>query len=94
MYIMEDKILGKQVREFWLDYKSEVIFSLVSVCIVVLSTWWGRFIPDEVYDNILTPIFNTCTVAVSFGGAWMLFRRSEGINARRWFAAPLLPCVT
>ena len=90
MYIMKDKILGKQLREFWLDYKSEVIFSLVSVCMVVLSTWWGRFIPDEVYDNILTPIFNTCTVALSFSGAWTLFRRSEGIKARRFFAVALL----
>ena len=83
-------MLRKQIREFWLDYKSEVFFFLVSVCIVVLSTWWGRFIPDEVYDNILTPIFNTCTVALSFGGAWMLFRRSEGIRARRLFAVALL----
>ena len=83
-------MLRKQIREYWLDYQSEVVFSLVSVCIVVLSTWWGRFIPDEVYDNILTPIFNTCTVVVSFGGAWMLFRRSEGIKARRLFAVALL----
>ena len=83
-------MLRKQVRELWLDYQSEVVFSLVSVCMVVLSTWWGRFIPDEVYDNILTPIFNTCTVVVSFGGAWMLFRRSEGIKARRLFAVALL----
>ncbi len=83
-------MLRKQIREFWLDYKSEVFFFLVSVCMVVLSTWWGRFIPDEVYDNILTPIFNTCTVALSFGGAWMLFRRSEGIRARRLFAVALL----
>lgn len=83
-------MLRKQLRELWLDYQSEVVFSLVSVCVVVLSTWWGRFIPDEVYDNILTPIFNTCTVVVSFGGAWMLFRRSEGIKARRLFAVALL----
>ena len=83
-------MLRKQIREFWLDYKSEVFFFLVSVCMVVLSTWWGRFIPDEVYDNILTPIFNTCTIALSFGGAWMLFRRSEGIRARRLFAVALL----
>lgn len=83
-------MLRKQVREFWLDYKSEVVFFLVSVCMVVLSTWWGRFIPDEVYDNILTPIFNTCTVALSFGGAWMLFHHSEGIKARRLFAVALL----
>jgi AraC-like DNA-binding protein len=83
-------MLRKQIREFWLDYKSEVFFFLVSVCLVVLSTWWGRFIPDEVYDNILTPIFNTCIIALSFGGAWMLFRRSEGIRARRLFAVALL----
>ncbi len=83
-------MLRKQIREFWLDYKSEVFFFLVSVCMVVLSTWWGRFIPDKVYDNILTPIFNTCTIALSFGGAWMLFRRSEGIRARRLFAVALL----
>ena len=83
-------MLRKQLRELWLDYQSEVVFSLVSVCMVVLSTWWGRFIPDEVYDNILTPIFNTCTVALSFSGAWTLFRRSEGIKARRLFAVALL----
>ena len=77
-------------REFWLDYKSEFVFFLVSACIVVLSTWLGSFIPDEVYDNILTPIFNTGTIVVSFGGAWMLFRRSEGIKARRLFAVALL----
>ena len=87
---MKNKWLSKRIWEIWLDYKSEFVFLLVSVCIVVLSTWLGSFIPDEVYDNILTPIFNTGTIVISFGGAWMLFRRSEGIKARRFFAVALL----
>ena len=77
-------------RHLWLDYRSEFFFGAVLGVLVVLSMWWGRFIPDEVYDNILTPIFNTCTVALSFGGAWMLFHHSEGIKARRLFAVALL----
>ena len=87
---MNNKLFTKPVRELWLDYKSEVVFSLVSVSMVVLSTWLGQFIPDEVYDNILTPVFNTCTVVASFGGAWMLFKHSDGMRARLFFAWALV----
>ena len=79
-----------QMREYWLDYGSEVVFFLSCLVIMVLSTWAGQFIPDAVYDDILTPVFNTCTVVVSFAGAWMLFRRSEGIRARKLFAWALV----
>ncbi len=79
-----------QMREFWLDYRSEVLFFWGCLAMVSLSTWAGQFIPREFYDNVLTPIFNTCTVITSFGGAWMLFRRSQGLRTRKFFAWALI----
>lgn len=83
-------ILENSLRNFWLDYRSEIIFFCGCLATVLLSTWAGQFIPRELYDNVLTPIFNTCTVVTSFGGAWMLFRRSQGLRARKFFAFALI----
>ena len=78
------------LRDFWLDYRSEVLFFFACLITVVLSTWFGQYIPNEVYDNILTPVFNTCTVVASFGGAWLLFNHSEGMRMRKMFAQALV----
>jgi len=87
---MKNQMLSEQLYNFWLDYRSEVIFFVISLAVCALSTWASQFIPDAVYDDILTPLFNTCTVVISFAGAWMLFRRSEEIRARRLFAWSLV----
>ena len=74
----------------WYNYKSEVVFGIVTVAIVALSTYLSRFIPDDVYDNVLTPVFNVCTCTVAFGGMWFIFRHSEQMLIRRLWGWALL----
>ena len=77
-------------RDFWLDYRSEVIFFLALLCVTLVSTFFGQFMPDEVFDNVYTPVCNTATVIASFSGAWILLRHAEGMRIRRFFAYALL----
>ena len=74
----------------WYNYKSEVVFGIVTVAIVALSTYLSRFIPDDVYDNVLTPVFNVCTCTVAFGGMWFIFRHSEQMRIRSLWGWALL----
>lgn len=77
-------------HNLWYNYKSEVIFGVVVVAIVALSSYLARFIPDDVYDNVLTPVFNVCTFTVAFTGAWIIFRHSENMLIRRIWGYALL----
>lgn len=70
-------------REFWDNYGTEVLFGLALGFCVLLSTYLSRFIPDALYDNILTPIFNVATVSVGLGCAWVVFRHTDGMRMRR-----------
>ncbi len=78
------------LHNLWYNYKSEVIFGVVMVAIVALSTYLSQFIPDDVYDNVLTPVFNVCTCTVAFVGAWFIFRHSEHMRIRRIWGWALL----
>ena len=77
-------------REIWYNYRSEVVFFLILCAIVALSTYLSQFIPETVFDNTITPILITVTVTIAFVGAWVLFRRSGGIKARKLFGWALL----
>ena len=81
---------NSNISNLWYNYKSEVIFGIVMVAIVVLSTYLSRFIPDDVYDNVLTPVFNIGTFMVAFVGAWLIFRHSENMRIRRLWGWALL----
>jgi len=74
----------------WLDYRSEIIFGVVMVALVVLSSYLAQFIPDNFYDLILTPVFNICTFAVAFSSAWVIFRHVENVRIRRIWGYALL----
>ena len=78
------------IHNLWLEYESEFVFGLVTVAIVALSSYLARFIPDDVYDNVLTPMFNVSTFVVAFVGAWFIFRHSENMLIRRLWGLALL----
>ena len=82
--------MKKWMRDIWLDYKSEVLFGLVLLGLVAVSTYLSRFIPDAVFDHVLTPVFNTCTFTVAFAGAWLIFRHSEGLLFRKLWGLALM----
>ena len=77
-------------NNLWYNYKSEVFFGIVMVAIVALSSNLARFIPDTVYDNVLTPVFNVSTFVAAFVGAWFIFRHSENMRIRRIWGWALL----
>ena len=78
------------LSEFWTNYHSEVVFGFVLAAVVVASTWGSQFIPDHIFDNILTPALNVCTATAGLFGAWVIFRHSEGMRMRRLWGYVLL----
>ena len=81
---------SKVIKNIEYAYKSEVVFGVVMVAIVVLSTCLSHFIPDDVYDNVITPVLNVCTFSVAFAGAWVIFRHSDNMRVRRIWGLALL----
>ena len=84
------RIIQLNLREIWSNYRAEVVFGVVLAVIVSLSTYLSRFIPDRVYDVIITPMLNVCTFSVAFAGALVIFRHSEGMRMRRLWGYALL----
>ena len=77
-------------KNIWFDYKSEVIFGVVMVAVVVLSSYLAQFIPDTIYDTILTPAFNVGTFTAAFACAWITFRHVENVRIRHIWGYALL----
>ena len=88
--ILKPTEMKKWISDIWLDYRSEVVFGVVMVAIVVVSTGLSRFIPDDVYDNVLTPVLNVGTFTAAFACAWITFRHVENIRIRRAWGYALL----
>ena len=82
--------MGNAVRNIWYNYKSEVLFGVVMVALTVLSTYLSRFIPDNIYDTILTPAFNVGTFTAAFACMWIIFRHVEHLRIRRAWGYALL----
>ena len=82
--------MGNALRNIWSDYKSEVIFGLVMLAVVALSTYLSQFIPDNIYDTVLTPAFNVGTITAAFSCAWIVFRHLEHMRIRRAWGLALL----
>ncbi|MBO4625439.1 MAG: AraC family transcriptional regulator [Bacteroidales bacterium] len=71
-------------------YKEGVFFSLILTTCVVMSMWLSRFIPDQYFDNVITPILMVCATTVECIGAWILFSHSGGLRVRKAFAWALV----
>lgn len=82
--------MKKLIRDIWLDYKSEVIFGLVLLGLVMLSFWLGTFIPEWIFEEYINPFEYIATMAVCFFGALLLFKHEEQNTLRRSWAIVLL----
>ena len=78
------------IRNIWLDYKSEVLFFLVLSACAALSHWLARFIPVDLFDGPITAIQNACTCTVCLFGAILMFVHSEGMRIRKAWGIALL----
>lgn len=70
------------MRQF-IKYQSGVIFCLVLTVCVAVSLWMAHYIPDNYFDNVVTPILVVCTTTVALAGAWLIFRHSDGLRIRQ-----------
>ena len=78
------------LNRLFYNYKYSALFFLVlSVC-VVIAHWLSRFIPVDLYEEVLAPLQNGATTAVCLLGAWLLFRHSDGLRIRKAFGYALI----
>lgn len=82
--------MEKTLKNLWYNYQSELIFGVLMVAIVMLSSYLAQFIPDQLYDTVLTPAFNVGTVTAAFTCAWITFRHVENIRIRHIWGLALL----
>ena len=78
------------IKAYWREYRQEVVFGIVLAVLVGTSTWFSQYIPDKLFDHVLTPALNVCTLAVAFSGAWVIFRHTEGLLLRRLWGYALV----
>lgn len=86
----EATLMTHNIRNIWLDYKSEVLFFLVLSACAALSHWLARFIPVDLFDGPITAIQNACTCTVCLFGAILMFVHSEGMRIRKAWGIALL----
>ena len=76
-------------REYRREYSREMIFGLVLLMLVGLSTWLGTYIPESLYLNGITQIMNGCIATVCLAGAWLMIRHADGMKIRKIWAVVL-----
>lgn len=81
---------GTAMGELWREYKSEVVFFVVIVVMMVLGHRLSHFLPVEFFENVLAPFQATAIMTVCLSGAWLLFRHTEGSRVRLAWAWTLL----
>ena len=87
---MGNQIWNNRLRDFWLDYRSEVVFGVVLCALVALSYWLGTYIPEDVFENVINPVQYVASAFVCLGGAFLMFRHHDGILVRKSWGAVLL----
>lgn len=71
-------------------YKAELRFALILVALTALSIRVSLYVPDEYFDNAITPILMSASTAVALCCAWITSRHTEGYRMRRIWAWTLL----
>lgn len=70
-------------RDFWKNYKEEILFALLLSAFTVLSHWLSRFIPTTLFESVILLIQHGANTAICFVGSWLLFMHSDGMRIRR-----------
>lgn len=70
-------------RDFWKNYREEFFFFLLLSAFAVLSHWLSRFIPADLFENVILIAQHGANLALCGIGAWLLFVHSDGMRIRR-----------
>ena len=82
--------MEKDLRNIWLDYKSEVIFGAVLGVLVVFSYWAASYIPESIFETLINPVQYVVLITVCLYGAFLMFRHQGGNQIRRSWGTVLL----
>lgn len=82
--------MKKWIRDIWLDYKSEVLFGLVLLAVLIASTFLSRLIAGDFFDNFLNPALSLAFAVLCFFGAAQCFRHLENNRIRKVWAIILI----
>lgn len=74
------------IREFYYDYRSEVVFGVVLTILVVMSYIFSSLIPFNIYWNILMPILYTMIITFCGSSMYFFWRHHEGKRMRKLIA--------
>ena len=88
---MEEKN-RKNLRHFYYEYRSEVVFGLILTAAVVVSYMLSPLIPADIFRAIVAPTQNVAIITVTLVCSWYLFRHHNGIRVRyvsAWILAAL-----
>lgn len=78
------------LREFYYDYKDEIIFGLVLSVVVIVSNMLTPLIPVGIYHSIVMPTLNTMIATFCGGNAWLFWRHNDGKRMRKIMAGIML----
>lgn len=78
------------LREFYYDYKDEVIFGLVLSVVVIVSNMLTPLIPVDMFHSIILPTLYTMIITLCGGSAWLFWRHHEGKRMRKIMAGIML----
>lgn len=78
------------LREFYYDYKDEVIFGFVLSVVVVVSNMLTPLIPVDIFHSIILPTLYTMIITLCGGNAYLFWRHHEGKRMRKIMAGLML----
>ena len=82
--------MRKWIRDIWDNYKSEAVFGLVLMAVLILSTFLSRLIPEDFFDSFLNPALSFAFAVVCFFGAALCLRHLENNRIRKVWAIILI----
>lgn len=71
-------------------FRSAFLFGLVLAILTGISVWVSHYIPDDYFDNVLSPFLMTVSASVALLGTWSVSRHTDGYRFRRAWAWTLV----
>ncbi len=73
-----------------IKHKSGVFFVVILTVCVLLSMWLSHYIPDDFFDDVITPILTVAVTTIEITGACIIFKHSEGLRIRKMWGIALV----
>ena len=82
--------MRKALQYLWYNYKSEIIFGLVLLPVLIASTFLSRLISEDFFDNFLNPALSLAFAVLCFFGATLCLKHLENNRIRKVWAIILI----